>query len=158
MADPAENPTVRHERSDMTYPAVLGSAAATVLLVVGALVGVWLLFRSLDAHEKARKATNNPLVEAERDRLAALAPDERTAEHAGRQPPLEGLPPGRPIFPAGRWQSGVGPQPDPGERERLDSYGWVDRDKGVVRVPLDRAARMALEHKDTYLKARPKKE
>ena len=32
------------------------------------------------------------------------------------------------------------------EQEReLNSYGWVDREKGVVRIPIDRAIEMSLE-------------
>ena len=28
----------------------------------------------------------------------------------------------------------------------LNSYGWVDRDAGVVRIPIDRALELAVEH------------
>jgi len=31
------------------------------------------------------------------------------------------------------------------ELQMLDSYGWVDRDNGVARIPIDRAMRLMLE-------------
>jgi hypothetical protein len=52
------------------------------------------------------------------------------------------------------YQRGPGPQVNPrGELEqlrqiqtrRLNSYGWVDRDRGVVHIPIDRAIDLALE-------------
>jgi len=32
-----------------------------------------------------------------------------------------------------------------GEQEILNSYGWVDKRNGVVRIPIDRAMRLVLE-------------
>jgi hypothetical protein len=31
------------------------------------------------------------------------------------------------------------------ELQMLDSYGWVDRDNGVARIPIDRAMQLMLE-------------
>lgn len=31
------------------------------------------------------------------------------------------------------------------ERQRLSTYGWVDRSRGVVRIPLERALSLTLE-------------
>jgi hypothetical protein len=31
-----------------------------------------------------------------------------------------------------------------GARERLDSYGWSDRERGLVHIPLDRAKQLLL--------------
>jgi hypothetical protein len=33
-----------------------------------------------------------------------------------------------------------------GEDKALHSYGWVDRQKGIVRVPIDVAMRLAVQH------------
>jgi hypothetical protein len=33
------------------------------------------------------------------------------------------------------------------DREQLTTYGWVDRDKGVVRVPIDAAIEKLIEHR-----------
>lgn len=31
------------------------------------------------------------------------------------------------------------------EQQRLDSYGWVDREKGIVHIPIERAMEIQLE-------------
>ena len=38
---------------------------------------------------------------------------------------------------------------------RLDSYGWVDKDKGIVRIPLERAMELIVEKQ--LLPAKPAK-
>jgi hypothetical protein len=46
-------------------------------------------------------------------------------------------------------------QPDPtadlaaylaASRQRLSSYGWVDRDKGIAHIPIDEAMQRVAEH------------
>lgn len=32
------------------------------------------------------------------------------------------------------------------EQKRLDSYGWVDRGRGIVHLPIERAMRLLVEH------------
>lgn len=32
-------------------------------------------------------------------------------------------------------------------REQLESYGWVDRDKGLIRIPVERAMQLVVEGK-----------
>ena len=32
-----------------------------------------------------------------------------------------------------------------GENEKLTSYGWVDKDGGVTRIPIDRAMEVMLQ-------------
>lgn len=34
------------------------------------------------------------------------------------------------------------------ERERLESYGWVDETRGIARVPIERAMRMFLDRRE----------
>ena len=31
------------------------------------------------------------------------------------------------------------------DEERLHSYGWIDQDKGIVRLPIDRAMELLLQ-------------
>jgi len=33
-----------------------------------------------------------------------------------------------------------------GQNERLDTYGWTDRDNGLVHIPIERAMELTLEH------------
>ena len=32
------------------------------------------------------------------------------------------------------------------QREQLETYGWVDKEGGVVRIPIERAMDLVLEH------------
>jgi hypothetical protein len=32
-----------------------------------------------------------------------------------------------------------------GQREQLESYGWVDKEGGVVRIPIERAMDLVIE-------------
>jgi hypothetical protein len=41
--------------------------------------------------------------------------------------------------------SGIGKDVQPPPTAQLQSYGWTDRDKRLIRVPIDRAMRLAIE-------------
>ena len=43
------------------------------------------------------------------------------------------------------------------EEQTLDSYGWVDREKGIVRIPIDRAIDLTIERGLPVRKEVPKK-
>jgi len=43
------------------------------------------------------------------------------------------------------------------EEQTLDSYGWVDREKGIVRIPIDRAIDLTMERGLPVRKEAPKK-
>lgn len=34
------------------------------------------------------------------------------------------------------------------DEERLHTYGWIDQEKGIVRLPIDRAIELLLEETD----------
>ncbi|MBE7553545.1 MAG: hypothetical protein HS126_20945 [Anaerolineales bacterium] len=91
-----------------------------LIVVVGAIVGlVGLMYGFLDVSTAARSAPPPPLLEE-----------------------AQGLPPG-PLL-----------QRDPEQSMRresnetdvlLNSYGWVDKEAGVVRIPIERAIELTLE-------------
>lgn len=65
-------------------------------------------------------------------------------------------PPGEPHIPIDpvAHQAGPGPQANPRQEleqlrqlqdRRLHGYGWIDRDRGVVHIPIDRAMDLVLE-------------
>lgn len=121
MADqPLVNPEVHHEHSDVNIRAILGFGAA--LFVVAAVVHVliYLLFGYFDSRENAKVPAEYPLA----------------ATQGHREPPEPRL------------------QTDPRqdladlrakEDEVLGSYGWVDKNAGVVRIPIDAAVKLTLE-------------
>jgi hypothetical protein len=134
-----QNEQVRHERSDFNPRAAAGVGGLTIALIVVSLIGVGILIRYFDARENERTASSIPLAADERERNSDLIANDRLRERFHGQPPLEGLP---------------DREAAESDRDRLRSYGWVDRDKGIVHVPLDRAVRAALENKDKYLRSR----
>jgi hypothetical protein len=117
---PLVNPEVHHEQSDVNIRAILGFGAA--LFVVAAVVHVliYVLFGYFDSRENAKVPAEYPLA--------------ATQEH--REPPEPRL------------------QTDPRqdladlrakEDEVLGSYGWVDKNAGLVRIPIDAAVKLTLE-------------
>ena len=121
MADRHQtNPGVHHEESDVNIVGVLGFGAA--LIVVAAVIHllVYVLFGYFNAREGVKVPAEYPLA----------------ASQGPREPPEPRL------------------QTDPRqdmadlrarEDELLGSYGWVDRNAGVVRIPIDAAMRLTLE-------------
>jgi hypothetical protein len=123
---PTDNVDVHHEESDVDIRAIFGFGAA--LLAVGVVVHVLilLLFNFFDARATPQAQAAYPLAVGQEDRR----PEPRLQEH-----PREDL----------------GALRDR-EEETLRSYGWVDRNAGVVRIPIERAMELTLER---GLPARP---
>ena len=107
-----------HESSDVPVKPLLLSLGA---LGVGCLFAMWVMrtmFRSFDASARSRDVPGHVLAE----------------EHQIPPPPkLEANPT------AENEESAVA------ERRLLESYGWIDRDAGVVRVPVERALELVLQ-------------
>lgn len=100
-------------------------AGATAVLVVGlalSLAATWKLWRYLEFRQQRLAAQRYPLM----------------AEAAPKEPPPPKLQ-ARPIEDLHRLR----------EREdaELHSYAWVDRSKGLVRIPIDRAMRLVVERR-----------
>jgi hypothetical protein len=115
-----ENPEVHHEHSDVNISAILGFGGA--LIVVAAVIHllIYVLFGYFTSREQVQTTAEYPLA----------ATQER------REPPEPRL------------------QTDPRqdladlrakEDDQLTSYGWVDRNAGVVRIPIDAAMKLTLE-------------
>ena len=117
---PPVNPEVHHEQSDVNIRAILGFGAA--LFVVAAVVHVliYVLFGYFDSRENAKVPAQYPLA----------ATQER------REPPEPRLQ--------------INPRQDLAdlrakEDEILSSYGWVDKSKGIVRLPVEVAMQKLVE-------------
>lgn len=41
------------------------------------------------------------------------------------------------------------------DRTALSSYGWIDRPKGIVRIPIDRAMSLLVEDREAEEKGKP---
>ena len=120
MAERQETPTVRHETSDVNIRAVFTFGAALVAVALLIHFFVWLLFGYFSSREAVRARPEYPL----------------RVGQAERQPPEPRL------------------QTNPREDLRslrdaedaiLGSYGWVDKNAGVVRIPIERAMQLTVE-------------
>ncbi len=112
--DPHGTGGVGHEERDVSFAPLVRGVIGLIALIVASAVLTRVLFSYLAGHEAAISPPPNPL-----------------AQSFGRQVPPE------PRL-----------QPDPlrdlqtmrtEEDALLNSYGWVDRKAGVVRIPVQRA-------------------
>jgi hypothetical protein len=117
----------RHETYDVDFFGVL--RFAVVLIVAGVIVAgiVWLLFSYLLRRDARQGPVEYPLAVQEQNRL----PPEPRLQTNPRQD-LEDF----------RAQ----------EDSLLKSYGWIDRNAGTVRIPIDEAMKLTLQR---GLAARP---
>jgi hypothetical protein len=111
---------VRYEKSDVNVRAILGVGAglATVTAVMAGLV--WLLVLFLARSGADTSPREFPLAASYEQRLP---PEPRLQTN-----PREDLQTLRQA-----------------EERLLRTYGWVDRDSGIVRIPIDEAIRLTLE-------------
>ena len=109
-----------HETSDVSIGAIvkfgIGLAVAALLIHVV----MWGLFRVMDAREGKRDRPIPPLVAAALRRTPPEPRLERDALSPRRRMQVE-------------------------EDTALTTYGWVDRDAGIVRIPIERAMEILVE-------------
>jgi len=114
MSTPVHPPGLGHEHSDVVArPIVLAGIGLTIVVVIVAalMLGLYDVFA---AREARLSPPANPLAAAQGPRLP---PEPRLQVH-----PVKDL---RELRDA--------------ERARLEEYGWVDQNAGVVRIPIERA-------------------
>ena len=102
-----------YEPSDASARTLLAWGAGLVVVLLSAGLSTWLFFDSLAAYAKRTDPKVSPLAAAE----SAQPPEPRLLT---KEP--EDL-------------ADVRKEED----QVLDSYGWVDRERGVVRIPIERA-------------------
>jgi len=109
-----------HEKSDVSIGAIVkfGIGLAVAALLVS--VAMWGLFKVLDARREKRDRPLPSLVAAA---LRRTPPEPRLERDA--------------LAPRRRMVAG--------ENAALTSYGWVDRNAGVVRIPIERAIDLLVE-------------
>lgn len=110
-----------HERRDVRFAPVLAGGAAVIALVLASAAAMVGLFDSLVARAARQSAPANP--------LSAAAP---------RLPPAPRLQ-ARPIEDLRALRAA--------EAKRLAGYAWVDRDQGLVRIPIERAMELLVERR-----------
>jgi hypothetical protein len=115
-----ENPAVTHEETDVNIRAILGFAVALIAVAIVVHVLVWVLFRFFEARAARQTTVEYPLAIQQENRLP---PEPRLQTN-----PREDL---RELRES--------------EEQVLTTYGWVDRNAGVVRIPIEQAMKLAIE-------------
>ena len=118
--DDAHNPEVHHETSDVDIRGIFGFAIGLTVVCFFAAFVVWVMFKYFDSREAHRVAPEYPLA----------------ATQETRQPPEPRLQ--------------VNPREDLDDLRRqedqiLNSYGWVDKNTGVVRIPIEEAMKLTVQ-------------
>ena len=117
---PVDNPEVDHESTDVNVRAILGFGAALFVTAVIVHVVIWMLFLFLERREAQPVQAAYPLGVSQGVRVPP-------------EPRLQVTP--RDDLRALRAE----------EEQMLNSYGWVDRNAGVVRIPISEAMRLTIE-------------
>jgi hypothetical protein len=108
------------EDSDVNVPAIFGFSAGLTALTVAACLAVWLLFVYLDRREAPAAPSGYPLAAGQQMRL----PPEPRLQVTPRQDLRD--------FRAR-------------EEELLNSYRWVDKNAGIVRIPIAEAMKLTVQ-------------
>jgi hypothetical protein len=119
-ANPQGNPDLNRETSDVNVVSVAGFGAGLIVAAAFIHFLVWLLFMYFSTREAQRVAPQFPLATGQIERLP---PEPRLQTN-----PREDL---RDL----RAQ----------EDAVLGSYGLVDKDRGVVRIPIDEAMKLIVQ-------------
>jgi hypothetical protein len=121
MADQHQvNPEVDHEQSDVNIRAILGFGAALIVVATVVHLLIYVLFGYFDRREGVKVPAEYPLAASQ-------------GHHEPPEPRLQ-----------------TDPRQDLAdmrakEDDVLGSYGWVDKNAGVVRIPIDAAMKLTLE-------------
>jgi hypothetical protein len=126
VPDRHDNPVVERETTDVNVRAIQWFLLILTVGLVATFTAMWLLREGLLAREKAASPVLAPLAERETVRLPRdlnKLPSPRL--HADDRHELAELQ---------KW-----------EKQQLTTYGWVDRQNGVVRIPVSEAMKLVLK-------------
>ena len=118
--DGDHNPGVHHETTDVNISAIILSGVALIVSAVLISFVVWVLFKYFESREARRLAPEYPLAATQEIRV----PPEPRLQTNPRED-LQDL----------RAQ----------ENQILNSYGWIDKNTGVVRIPIDEAMKLVVQ-------------
>lgn len=118
--EPHDNPEVHHEESDVNIDGIFAFAIGLFIVAVAVHFAVYLLFVYFSGHQPDATTRAYPLAIGQETRL----PPEPRLQTNPRQD-LRDL----------RAQ----------EDDLLNGYHWVDRNAGVVHIPIDRAMKLTLQ-------------
>jgi hypothetical protein len=114
------NPEVHHEESDVNIRAIFGFGIALTLTIMFVSFVVWGLFRYFETRESRKVSPEFPLAAQQEKRLPP-------------EPRLQ-----------------TNPRADLAdlraeEEKALQTYGWVDKNASVVRIPIEEAMKLMVQ-------------
>jgi hypothetical protein len=110
------NRGVRHETSDASVRGILAFAGGMILLAIVINLMLWWIFSAMMAMAQQAKQPMAPWASSRPERLP-------------QEPHLEGM-------------EALRVQEKPAPEDKLQSYGWVDRQAGIVRIPIGEAMKL----------------
>lgn len=121
-----KNPDVMREQSDVNIRGIFWFIVGLGVFTAAVYVAMWLMFDALDKREAAAEPPPRSLLGAGQQRLPPeprlqLAPGHKTPPLEERKTSLAEM------------------------KQRLNSYGWVNKPTGVVHIPIDEAKKILLE-------------
>jgi hypothetical protein len=126
------NPETHHEKSDVNVRALLWSV---VIFIVFAALTHGLLYAQFHFYRKLFSKKNNPppLTAVARPADAAVPAEPRLQPFTSTMPPYTSTP----VTDMEQMRAA--------EEQALHTPGWVDRQRGIVRIPIDVAKQLAVQ-------------
>lgn len=121
MESQHQNGAPGHEKSDADVRPILQFLVGLGVLLVVVMIGMTFLFNALESRFERAGKEISPLVDT-----AQIPPGPRLQA----DPAVD-------LRQLRQW-----------EQERLNGYGWVDQNTGVLRIPIERAKQLMIENED----------
>lgn len=131
------NRETHHEESDVDVRALLWFVVIFIAFAIVTHVLLWVMFRYFATI--ARGSTNAPLTMVARPADAAIPQQPRLQPFPTKEPSGAAITPDR-LTPAVDMELMRADQ-----EKALRTPGWVDRQKGIVRVPIDVAKQLVIQ-------------
>lgn len=135
------NPDTHHEKTDVDVRALLWFVVIFIAFAAVSHLGLWILFKYFA--ELARGATNEPLTAVARPADMSVPQTPRLQPFPTRDTRGTMMPPNTSTPETDMERMRVT------DEEALHSAGWVDRQKGIVRLPIDVAKQLAVQRINT---------
>ena len=131
------NPETHHERSDVNVRALLIFMAIFIVFAAVSHLLLWGMFKYFA--EMARNKTTAPLTDVARPPDASIPQEPRLQPFPNRDPRGTMMPPNTttPVVDMEDMRAA--------DEQALHTPGWVDKQKGVVRLPIDVAKQLAVQ-------------
>jgi len=131
------NPETHHERSDVNVRALLWFAVIFIVFAAASHLLLWMMFKYFAT--MARNTTSTPLTAVARPPGASIPQQPRLQPFPNRDQKGAMMPPNitTPVVDMEEMRAT--------EEQALHTPGWVDRQKGIVRLPIDVAKQLAVQ-------------